>query len=390
MAVTTETKVGAFVLVGAALLVAFVLALTHVRLSPGLTVYADFDYAGSLQPGAAVKFSGIAVGQVSRLTLLPAHPEPAAATSRPGAAPQPPPVLRAELVLDDAAKLHLHPDSTFAVATQGVIGEAYLELIEGPGEQPLEPQAGVRGIDAPRLYTMARNFSLLLEAATAGLAAADEAGFVGAAGMAGTASTAGTAGTAGTSGAPGTAGLAALANSGRPGSAAPEPVLQAIGRLVTTLNDVLGQRREALLTGIDNLSASAADTRVLTRGLRVAVGDGESLRLALREARQATGRLNSQLPHILKSSNHAVGALDSLSSRANSTFDQVALTAGLADARLALANLQSVVAEVQTLVRGIKHGEGTVGGFMEDPQIYKDMKEMMGDLKQHPWKLIWK
>jgi phospholipid/cholesterol/gamma-HCH transport system substrate-binding protein len=360
MAVTTETKVGAFVLVGATLLVAFVLALTHVRLSPGLTVYVDFDYAGSLQPGAAVKFSGIAVGQVSKLTLLPAHPEPPRATFRPGTATQPPPVLRAELVLDAAAQPYLHPDSTFAVATQGVIGEAYLELIEGPGEQPLEAQTSVRGVDAPRLYTMARHFSLLLEAATAGLAAAA------------------------------TADTKVSAAPGRAGSTAPEPLLQAMGRLVATLGDVLGQRREALLNGIDNLSATAADARLLTRGLRSAVGDGESLRLALSAARQATGRLNSQLPHLLKSSSGAVGALESLSSRADTTFDQVALSAGLADARLALANLQTVMAEVQALVRSIKHGEGTVGGLVEDPQIYDDMKELMRDLKQHPWKLIWK
>src|ERR1044072_2638713 len=60
-----EFKVGLLILLSSAILVAFIFVLGNFSLHSGFTIYVDYDYIGSLQPGAPVKVSGIKVGKVS-------------------------------------------------------------------------------------------------------------------------------------------------------------------------------------------------------------------------------------------------------------------------------------------------------------------------------------
>ncbi len=158
-----EAKVGGFVIAATLILIAFALALGHFRFTPGTPLAADFAYTGGLQSGAAVKVSGVRVGQVGSLGLLTpqAQPPPAAAQAELGR--QAATMLRVQLVLDAAAQPLLHPDTTFAVATQGVIGEAYLELIPGRSSAPLPAGVALRGVDAPRLHAMTLQVAALLD-----------------------------------------------------------------------------------------------------------------------------------------------------------------------------------------------------------------------------------
>ena len=38
----------------------------------------------------------------------------------------------------------------------------------------------------------------------------------------------------------------------------------------------------------------------------------------------------------------------------------------------------------------VKEGEGTVGKLFYDDSIYHNIEEMFGDLKKHPWKLLYR
>ena len=53
------------------------------------------------------------------------------------------------------------------------------------------------------------------------------------------------------------------------------------------------------------------------------------------------------------------------------------------------ARADTALADVNGLVGKMKNGEGTVGQMLQDEEIYDDLKELIRDLKQHPWKLIW-
>jgi phospholipid/cholesterol/gamma-HCH transport system substrate-binding protein len=60
------------------------------------------------------------------------------------------------------------------------------------------------------------------------------------------------------------------------------------------------------------------------------------------------------------------------------------------DIQNATSRLDAMTQDGQALLGMIQRGEGTVGGFVQDPQVYDDLKELMRDLKRHPWKMLWR
>ena len=42
------------------------------------------------------------------------------------------------------------------------------------------------------------------------------------------------------------------------------------------------------------------------------------------------------------------------------------------------------------MVGNVRHGKGTAGALLVEPQIYDDLKELARDLKRNPWKFFWK
>ena len=69
------------------------------------------------------------------------------------------------------------------------------------------------------------------------------------------------------------------------------------------------------------------------------------------------------------------------------------LRRALTEARVRIGLTQAQVAErmgtTQPGVARLEKGEGTVGQLLEDEEIYDDLKELIRDIKRHPWKLIW-
>ena len=46
--------------------------------------------------------------------------------------------------------------------------------------------------------------------------------------------------------------------------------------------------------------------------------------------------------------------------------------------------------DAAAITQGIGTGRGTIGQLIVDQEIYDDLKEMLRDLKRHPWKMLWK
>ena len=339
-----ELRVGALVVTAAALLVTFVLLLGHVRLAKGFEVYADFAYAGTLQAGAAVKVSGVSVGQVTALTLIEPHTKPAAAPPSPALGRGEPPTLRATISLGRPSVALLHEDATFAVATQGVIGEAYLEMLGG--HKAGAPSAGtaMRGVDAPRLYEMTLQVASLLGAIGSGPGPSGEAG----------------------------------------------DVASQVGQLVATFNGVLGSRGDTLRQTLDNVASTTTQLASLSTSLRRTLGEGRDLAAVLQNAQVATRSLRDGLPPLLQHSDQAAAAAGTLAQQAGSSFDPAALQHLLVEAKETMDQLKTTVADMEASGRTIRRGQGTLGALVQDPQLYDDIKELMRDLKHNPWKLLWK
>src|SRR5207245_7041838 len=86
----------------------------------------DFGYAGGVPVGAPLKFAGVHVGRVTRIELLPARRD-AQGFSLP---------VRMHVELTGEALGAMHSDAAVAVATQGPLGEPYLEIAPGSSSAP--------------------------------------------------------------------------------------------------------------------------------------------------------------------------------------------------------------------------------------------------------------
>lgn len=53
-------------------------------------------------------------------------------------------------------------------------------------------------------------------------------------------------------------------------------------------------------------------------------------------------------------------------------------------------NFSETLAGVNTLVKKINSGEGTIGRFLSNPSIHDNLEEMTADLKENPWKLFYR
>jgi phospholipid/cholesterol/gamma-HCH transport system substrate-binding protein len=55
--------------------------------------------------------------------------------------------------------------------------------------------------------------------------------------------------------------------------------------------------------------------------------------------------------------------------------------------KLALA---AMLANAAAVTASVRNGDGTVGKFLMDPSVFKNLDELSADLKMHPWKLFYR
>ncbi len=51
---------------------------------------------------------------------------------------------------------------------------------------------------------------------------------------------------------------------------------------------------------------------------------------------------------------------------------------------------KAIAADAQVIVSHIRKGNGSVGAFVMDEQLYDDIQELARDLKHNPWKFFWR
>jgi phospholipid/cholesterol/gamma-HCH transport system substrate-binding protein len=125
-----ETVMGAVVLVVAALFLFFAYSTSQVRAVQGYQVTAQFERVGALRDGSDVRIAGVKVGSVVSETL---DPKTFLATVR--------------LSIDPAYKL---PDDTVAeIVSNGLLGEQYMALVPGGGEQTIPPGGQIKYTQSP-------------------------------------------------------------------------------------------------------------------------------------------------------------------------------------------------------------------------------------------------
>ena len=131
-------RVGAFVILGLAILAAVVVVLGSKQdlFSEQYILYAEFQDVAGLQSGAAIRLSGVDVGQVGEISF----PMDKAQKS-----------LRVRLHIREDVHDRIRTDSTAAIATQGVLGDKYVSITLGTQGEPLPAYASLSSL-APTDY----------------------------------------------------------------------------------------------------------------------------------------------------------------------------------------------------------------------------------------------
>jgi len=55
-----------------------------------------------------------------------------------------------------------------------------------------------------------------------------------------------------------------------------------------------------------------------------------------------------------------------------------------------ISNIESLSLDLRDFITVAKEGEGTIGRLMSDDKLYKDIDEMILDIKKNPWKLLYR
>ena len=144
---TTEAKVGAFVLGCFAILAFTVIYLVNAQLSSGTVPYKTYlRYAGGLEPGASVLFGGIEVGKVK--AVRPATTDP----------------TKIEIVLDVKQGTPLNEKSVAKLGLVSVMSGAALSITTGSNDaKRLPPGSSIQSQEAASLDEIAGKLAVVAD-----------------------------------------------------------------------------------------------------------------------------------------------------------------------------------------------------------------------------------
>jgi len=114
-----QALVGIFVIIATGLLIATIFAISGMASRAGLHFKTTFKNAGGLEAGSLVRYAGIRVGRVERVSIDPKD------------------ASRVIIQLGVDAGVPVKTDSMAKVATVSALGENYVEIIPGKAESPL-------------------------------------------------------------------------------------------------------------------------------------------------------------------------------------------------------------------------------------------------------------
>jgi phospholipid/cholesterol/gamma-HCH transport system substrate-binding protein len=335
-----EIKVGAMIIVALALLVTFVLILGDFTFRTQVQVEVYYQNPGGLSPGAAVKVAGRRAGSITEMTFLgqtgPVHP----VTQRKA-------LVRARVEIDEEVKESLRADARFYITTKGVLGDPFLEIDPGVDPVPLDTTKPVFGIDPPRLDLFLADAAELVD------------------------------------------GLNRLLDRNAENL---DQLLGGSARIIGAVDEMMaedgGTGTERFDRIADNVEGLVTETRELVVGAREKYVDDPGVARTLDNLEQLSAKLNRELPPLMRDVRQALEIVERMGDTIGPE-EQQSIKSALGQLDDIARRANSTLAKVDRMVDKMNRGEGTVGQLLQDEEVYDDLKELIRDLKRHPWKLIW-
>ncbi len=344
--IALKTKVGALILVAVTLLVGFVVLLGSFSVGPQVTLHLEFADSGSILTGAPVKIAGVRAGRVETVEFLAGRE---ARRSAPRAGEDAPINVRLTIHVDAKMAESVRQDSQFIITTQGVLGEKYLEIVPGTAAAPAwEDGATIRGRDPARIDVLFTRVDGILSQVEAALGADGDLDIGG--------------------------------------------LVQSLTRLTKNLDSYVADNRARLDRITENLAATSDDLRAVMGAVRTAVGDGAQLAAIVDDVKRTSGVIARRADPLTRS-------LEATLARADASLNDVqallarngpAIDEALADLPHVTGGARAITRDVSALLADLGSGRGTVGQLLVDQELYDDLKEMLRDIKRHPWKMLWR
>jgi methyl-accepting chemotaxis protein len=202
--------------------------------------------------------------------------------------------------------------------------------------------------------------------------------------------------------------LPALVAEGKATMEQAQKSLQKLDLLVDDGRHLLA-RKDGVTDGVEKFNRIAAG---LEDDLPRAIAEVETLleesRLLVAETRTTMERLETDLAlttddarGLMRRTGRAVEGLDIADTLEDFKEPVRALVANLADTGSRIATLSSsaeglltkadtVLSDLAVVSSNMRQGRGTVGALLRDRELYDDIRELVLELKRHPWKAIWK
>ncbi len=331
-----EVKVGILVLVALGVLGAFIFVLGNFSLSKGFSFFVDFDFSGNLQSGAPVKVAGIKVGKVESVEYRGGEKDPHSGRRV---------YVRARAWVEERVKGTVFEDAEFFINTQGVLGEQYLEIVPGtPSHKPIQPGQVLLGVTPPRMDLVVARLYETLDSVTRLLREDKQT-------------------------------ISDLLRSGA-------RALRSVDQLLVDNKQEIGR----LLASLDKFTDESAQ---LVKGVRAGVGDPQKLRAILGGLEKTTVSVGRNIDGLLVRANKALDGVNSIADAVGPAEKQHIRKALQQLVKLS-DQVTSLTGEARTLVQRLNQGKGTAGALIAREELYDDIKEMVRDLKRHPWKFLWK
>lgn len=336
-----EFKVGLLIVISTAILLGFIFVLGNFSLHSGFKLYVDYDYIGSLQPGAPVKVSGIKVGKVESVELWGGKEDPQLKQRV---------QVRVEVWIEDRAREGIRSDAEFFINTAGVLGEQYLEIVPGKDwEHPAIAEGQVfHGRpwvhDPPRTDLVVAKLYEVLD------------------------------------------GVGSVLHDDRD---AIKNLLANSANAVAELNKLLVDNRARIGDLIGNGADLAKEAKTTLTKVNAGLGDGRPVASlvadaddTLKTARSTMTTLTPSAQALMTDATRVTGMItEQRLDKALDAADKAATAAGKAG---------GLVDNVNGMVTDLRAGKGTAGALLARDELYSDIRELIRDLKRNPWKFFWK
>lgn len=126
-----ETILGAVVIIAAGSFLMYSIEIADVAKTDGYNITADFSNVGGLKSGDSVQISGVKVGSVSQIELLPETF-----------------LARVHININNGYKLPL--DTAALISSESLLGGLYMSLEPGADEEIIEKGGNIQYTQAPQ------------------------------------------------------------------------------------------------------------------------------------------------------------------------------------------------------------------------------------------------